>query len=257
MKRSLEEISKEYVDSILSEEFSYERKKVFEDWIKKPKVSKGIVSDFKNRVGEVESKKILDIGFGNGLTLKEFKDNGAVPSGLEVSESLYKVAQEVLGDELPLFDLNLYDGFNFPFGNESFDFIYSVSVLEHVTDPVAVLRESYRVLKKGGSFYLAFPNRLNPKETHTGILFANYLPRNLADKYLRLFKRNGVDDYWNLHFLSFFKLKRILKKNNIQFEIQMETNTNSIIKRFIKKLLAFFGVHQSAFLPHVMVILKK
>jgi len=257
MNETYEEKVAVYIDSVLPKQFSYERKKVSEDWLKKSRMAEGIVSDFVRRVEAVEGKRILDIGFGNGLTLKAFADQGGVMSGLEVSKSLFSIATDVLSNYGVSADLKTYDGFTFPFANESFDFIYSVSVLEHVDDPVAVLKEASRVLRYGGSFYLAFPNRFNPKETHTGIWFASYLPRKVADLYLKMCGRSGVDMYWNVHFLSFFKLKRFLKEGAIPMTIRFETESLHPIKRFIKKTLALLGLHHSIFLPHIMVILDK
>jgi len=44
------------------------------------------------------------------------------------------------------------------FANNSFDFIYSQSVIEHVDDWQAMLREMYRILKPGGSFMVRVEN---------------------------------------------------------------------------------------------------
>lgn len=48
----------------------------------------------------------------------------------------------------------------FPFPNESFDFVFSEHLFEHLTYPQAMnmLKESYRVLKPGGVIRIATPN---------------------------------------------------------------------------------------------------
>lgn len=257
MNNNLEEITNQYLDLVLPKQFSYERKKVFEDWIKKPKVAQGIVSDFIKRVGDPIDKDVLDIGFGNGITLREFASRGAKMTGLEVSNNLFNVAEKVLEGSQGIYSLKIYNGNTFPFGDNTFDYIYSVSVFEHTDDPAKILKEAYRVLKNGGSFYLAFPNRFNLKETHTGIWFASYLPRSLADKLMKLFRRSGVDIYWNLHFLSYFQLRKWMRKEKIPFKIRFEVESPSRGRRIFKKMLATLGIHQSALLPHVMVVLDK
>lgn len=45
----------------------------------------------------------------------------------------------------------------FPFQNNVFDLIYCSSVIEHVANPNNLLKESWRVLKPGGVFFLSFP----------------------------------------------------------------------------------------------------
>ena len=54
----------------------------------------------------------------------------------------------------------LSDGVAIPLGDASVDAAYSISVLEHVTDPIAVIEEIARVLKPGGTFVLTLDSDL-------------------------------------------------------------------------------------------------
>lgn len=257
MESSLfEQSARAYVSRALPHAPARERDKLLADWLTKEVSARGIVEDFQKRVGPVHGKRILDVGFGNGITLGTFAQYGAHMSGLEVSEELHTIAREYLQDRKISAELELYNGTVFPFADATFDYLYSVSVLEHVTNPQRVLLEAARVLKPGGLLYLAFPNRLFPRETHTGLWFLSYLPRRVARRVLIAFRRNTIDD-WNLHFLSYFWLRRLLRRNAIPLTIRYEIDSASLLKRVLKKWLSYLGVHHSALLPHVMVVLER
>jgi SAM-dependent methyltransferase len=56
--------------------------------------------------------------------------------------------------------LEVADAHNLPFPDASFDFVYSYHALEHVAEPMRVLREMARVLRHGGGYFIGTPNRL-------------------------------------------------------------------------------------------------
>ena len=244
-----------YLEQCLPRASAWEVKKIQNDWDNKERAAEGLYADFVKRVGDPSGKNILEVGFGSGLQVVVFSQKGARVSGVEVEPILHEIARKNITERNITADLRLYDGVAMSFENDSFDYIYTTSVLEHVSDLTAVLREISRVLKPGGKVYVSFPNRLWPKETHTGIWFANYLPPSIVRVLFRVFKRSSIED-WNLHFLSFFSVKRLIKKNNIPFTILYETNSQNMLKRILKKILSFLGIHHSAFLRTVMVILK-
>jgi SAM-dependent methyltransferase len=60
-------------------------------------------------------------------------------------------------DELD--ESHVVDGARLPFDEHTFDIAFSDYVLEHVECPELFLKEVYRVLKPGGSFFFRTPNR--------------------------------------------------------------------------------------------------
>ncbi|NQV93136.1 class I SAM-dependent methyltransferase [Candidatus Kaiserbacteria bacterium] len=245
-----------YLKSCLPNASEWETKKIKNDWVNKERAAEGLYNDFVKRVGSPVNKKVLEIGFGNGLQVVVFAKNGALMSGVEVESVLYTIASENISERKLTSDLRLYDGTIMPFENDYFDYIYTTSVFEHVSDLTTMLNEIYRVLKPGGKVYISFPNRLWPKETHTGIWFANYLPLPVVRFLFKIFKRSSIED-WNLHFLTFFSVIKRIRKNNIPLIVVYELYSQNVFKRILKKFFSVFGIHHSAFLRTVMIILKK
>ena len=252
---NIEEKAWRYVNKAFADSSDWDKERIVRDWLSKERKTKGLIEDFEKRVGKIKGKEVLELGFGSGIQMLVFSKTGAKMHGLEVDKVLYDISKEVLVDTD--IDARMYDGKRFPYSDNYFDFCYSTSVLEHVNDVPCVLREMYRTLKPGGRAYISFPNRWWLKETHTGIYFLSFLPRNMASFIVRtIFKRHAVDE-WNLHFLSYFSFKKALKRNDIPFRILMESDSSNFFKRIIKKVLSFMGIHHSAVLRTVMVILEK
>ena len=63
------------------------------------------------------------------------------------------------------------------FPDAHFDLVLSNQVLEHVTDPEAVIADIGRLLKPGGTLIAAFPVVSTWYEGHLGLYFAHRLPR--------------------------------------------------------------------------------
>jgi len=232
-----ESMSWAYAKNYLSHGSFRDQRKFFKDWLKKEKSAKAFFKDFLLAVGDPRGKKVLDVGFGNGIMAREFIRAGALVYGLETEEDLVKMSDNP--------NLYLYDGKKFPFDSDAFDYVYSTSVLEHMFYPEEVIGEIGRTLKPGGRFYLSFPNRYAPRETHTGLWFISWLPR---------FKSKKLED-WNLHFVSFFKLKRMAKR--VGLEIVYDTKGSSPYRGAVKKFLAGLGIHYGILLKTIIVVLEK
>jgi ubiquinone/menaquinone biosynthesis C-methylase UbiE len=94
----------------------------------------------------------LDIGCGEGFVLNEALANGFTPFGLDIANNLHdSVDMEVLD----FFEGNIFDA---NYKENYFSAIYMDSILEHVDDPISLLKEIYRVLKPNGIGFLIVPN---------------------------------------------------------------------------------------------------
>jgi ubiquinone/menaquinone biosynthesis C-methylase UbiE len=265
MSFSIEQAAREYIPRRFPRASHLEQEKYILDWKHKVKVSKAVVRDFAQRVGDPAGKKVLDAGCGNGGISIALALAGAQVSGVEIEPELHRIALEHAQALEVQPELILYDGAVLPFPDNFFDYALSTSVLEHTDDPVLYLEQILRVTKLGGKLYLGFPNKLTFREAHTRLLFLTYLPAFLQPYYIKLFRRNPLPDN-NLHFYGYFDLQWMLQQiksqgrdaYNAHWQIIEERGmSQSRIKNAIKRLLKALGLSYKAFLPQILVVLEK
>ena len=100
-----------------------------------------------------KGSKILDLGCGPGIitkTLQEFFQ----------AEILGVDVQDTRVVEVPF---RIYDGFNLPFQDETFDITFISYVLHHTKDPEKVLSEAKRVSRNRIIVYEDLPEGILPK----------------------------------------------------------------------------------------------
>lgn len=100
-----------------------------------------------------------------------------------------------------------------PFDDKTFDFVFSIAVLEHVKNVRKALQEMNRVLKDRGIMYMNIPNYNSFYEGHYDMLWLPYvlLNKGVAKFYLRLRGRDSsfVD---SLNFITPYNIMRLAKK---------------------------------------------
>lgn len=111
----------------------------------------------RNRAKSVEWRankgRALDIGVGRGKVLSELQRRGWSVSGTDWNGNNAKDVSERLNVQV-----EGGEGAMKAFEDNCFDVVSLFHVLEHDENPVALLKEVYRVLKPGGRLLVAVPN---------------------------------------------------------------------------------------------------
>ena len=101
----------------------------------------------------LKNEGFLDIGCATGILLEYLQKNNYRVSGLEIcpESANYGINKRKIDIRI-----NALEKEAFP--DESFYFVHSSHVIEHIADPLSFLREIRRILKPGGALYLTTPN---------------------------------------------------------------------------------------------------
>ncbi len=101
--------------------------------------------------------RVLDIGCGHGILLERARARwpGLAPCGCDFSAVMCSRTRA----RNPTAAVAQADAEALPFGDRRFDHVFMVEVLEHVPDARRALAEVRRVLRPGGTFLVAVPNR--------------------------------------------------------------------------------------------------
>lgn len=138
----------------------------------------------------VTNTDVLDLGAGLGGMSEELVIRGARVTALEPGAAWASFTRRRVERHRGSFRLLEAFGESIPLPAASFDLVISLQVLEHVRRPDKVLAEVFRVLRPGGSFFLACENYLAFYEGHYKVPWLPMLPKTLGGIYLRMLGRS-------------------------------------------------------------------
>lgn len=134
---------------------------------------------------DVTCAHILDVGCSAGLMTEALAARGADVVGVDVDLASLAHACAAGGRARYV----LASGERLPFADASFDAVACNHVYEHVRDSAALVREAHRVLREGGACYFAAGHTLQLVEPHHHLPLLSWLPRGVADAWLRALGR--------------------------------------------------------------------
>ncbi|MDO8619180.1 MAG: class I SAM-dependent methyltransferase [Candidatus Daviesbacteria bacterium] len=215
--------------------------------------AKRIVKVLADYFGEDRLKDLtlLDIGSSTGIMDNILARSFKKVIGTDIDEGGVEYAKKNFKKE----NLEFYvkDAMKLDLPSNSYDIVVCAQVYEHVPDTNKLFSEIYRVLKTDGVCYLAALNKIWPIEPHYKLPFLSWVPKKLADLYIRLFRNlpeypETLRTYWDLRkltkkFLCVEYTEKILQ-NPIKYSYTGIIATNFFVKNFVKigaPLVKFFS----------------
>ena len=132
--------------------YSYEKKVNDNKWKKNlVKLLKVEPSDL-DYIPATNNKRVLDFGCGSGWSLDLYKEKGFDTYGLDLDKDAI-IAGKKNGHIMSGVDL-----LTTKYESSFFDFIRSNHSMEHITNPVEVVKEFRRILKNEGRLFISLPN---------------------------------------------------------------------------------------------------
>lgn len=172
---------------------------------------------------------LLDVGCGQGALAGEIATRGYEVWGIEQSEfAATRAAKKI--DYVIQADLTDREAVAIEIGGKRFDRIVFSDVLEHVYDPLTVLRSYMDYLKPGGQVLISLPNVVN-WHTRLAVLFGRF---NYQD--------SGVMDRTHIRFFTFATARKMVEAAGLS--VQRADYTPLIVRALLplaKKMLARRG----------------
>jgi len=179
--------------------------------------AKNMLSALEGYGWQWSEKRLLDVGAGQGGLLLESLVRGADAYGAEPGQEFASLSRLRLKEAgfSPSRVLRAYAE-ALPFPNDSFDYVTSLQVLEHVQKPEGMLREIHRVLKVGGLCFISTENYLSFYEPHYRVFWLPLLPKSIGSAYLGCLGRDSdfLKEY--IHYTTYPQIWRLCRRTGFE-----------------------------------------
>lgn len=153
------------------------------------------------------ARRIADLGAGTGIVKKELEEIvSRCIVGFDLDRSFIEVEERMA----------VADVTRLPVADGALDFAILNHLYEHVRDQAGLFRELHRVLAPGGAAYVSAGSRWAVMEPHYRLPFLSWLPRPLADRYLRWTGRGEA--YRGIRFLGRGRLTDLMEGAGFRVE---------------------------------------
>jgi ubiquinone/menaquinone biosynthesis C-methylase UbiE len=172
-------------------------------------IPKKVLNELRTFGWNLEGKKVLEVGSGQGGMILELLMQNADAYGVEPGSEFANLARMRLqeGGHDPT-RVSVESGESLPFIDDYFDYVISLQVLEHVPDPLPVLREIFRVLRPGGQCHIRCENYLCFREPHYRVAWLPLMPKMLGCAYLKIRGRNPEFFTNHIYYTTYPQVRR-------------------------------------------------
>ncbi len=199
------------------EKTSHYSENSYEQWFRE------LVPFLKKKYNLAETATALDFGCGTGELTVLLNQNGLKTTGIDLHSAHLGLAKILASEnDLPEDTFILSQSVALPFPDQSFDIIFLFVVLEHLSDKtlLEVLPELKRLCRS--AIYVLVPNKLQTVDDHTGLRFVPWLPRSLANIYVKLRGEKyrysiSVDESWDVYYRTAGRIAALVEKAGFRY----------------------------------------
>ena len=150
--------------------------------------------------------KYLEIGFGSGLFIKKYVDNIKKIAGLDYSEYMVKLANNINKNLVESGNAEFKHGdvISIPWNDNEFSIIVAIETFFFWTEPKKALKEIYRVLMPGGRLVVEMSYNKEDGVNHTKIIKKNRLRLYHEYEMEKLLKDAGFGEVSITYFKGFW-----------------------------------------------------
>ena len=175
---------------------------------------------------------VLEVGCGTGVVLRDVAAmvgrRGRVV-GVDPSRSILSVARTLCGRAQggPRITLRRADGAKLPFAAGRFDAALAITVILHVADPLRVVSEMARVVKRGG--------RVGLQDQDFGVVALTHPDRELTDRIMREVAARVYAEPYSGRRLPGLLLAAGLEHVRLLTDVYQDTTLEPFTKTFLER----------------------